>query len=41
MSMAGDKGTLIHRIKLKDACIDMGLTGEGVVLSSYAQSIIA
>lgn len=29
MSQAGDKGTLVHRVKLKQKCIQLGLSGAG------------
>ena len=29
MTQAGDKGTMIHRIKLKDQCAALGLSGDG------------
>lgn len=32
MSQAGDKGTLIHRLKLKEDCITLQLTGKGMCI---------
>ena len=34
MSQAGDKGTLLHRIRLKEKCGSLGLQGEGINIST-------